>query len=246
MADVSQHPQNSGSESPAAARRTLLKVGAALLGAPMLLGLGSAQAQSSRIATRTGSDKFSVDAKDVQVVFVDLQQALTQASHSIAPDALAANAAVLAKVSRLLQIPMSFSLVPVSGQAGVIIPELAPYTDSRNTFRRVLAGSFTDQAMVAALAANKRKTLIVSGYATEVAVLQTVLAALDAGYHVHVAVDAVGSKSSRTENAVLRQMELAGAVPASVLSLTAMLAPDFSQEPGRSVLASFAELRVSD
>jgi nicotinamidase-related amidase len=234
-------------------RRKLLQAGAALLSVPLLSGLS----KSALAAPETSSDNvhpggarlghlaadFEVNPQDVQILFVDMQHELTKASKSNAPAALAANATVLAEVARLLGLPMIYSLVPVAGNAGRLMNELQPYSNEKNTFDRILAGSFTDHSMVAALAQHRRKTLVVSGYATEVAVLQTALAARKAGYRVFIPVDAVGSPSARTESAVLRQMELAGAVPTSVMSLAAQLAPDFSKEPGRSVLATFNRLR---
>lgn len=235
----------------AAGRRKLLTVGAALLGAPLLAGLSrqtlanpAQTASKSAEATKPLND-FRLAIQDVQILFVDLQQALTQGSQSIAPEALAVNAGVLAKIGSLLKVPMTFSVVPVAGQPGVLIPELAPYAHSKNTFHRILAGSFTDQDMVAALAANRRKTLIIAGFATEVAVLQSALSAMAAGYTAQIPVDVIGSAYSRTESAALRQMEQAGAIPTSVLSIAAFLAPNFSEEPGASVLKLFSELRTN-
>jgi nicotinamidase-related amidase len=190
--------------------------------------------------------EFNLSAQDVQILFVDLQPELTSGSRSNPPQALAANAAVLAKVARLVNVPVTFSIVPVRGEPGRHIPELSDYARKENTFHRVMAGTFMEQPLVSALAAQQRKVLVVSGYATEVAVLQTALGALKAGYTVYIAVDATGSPSSRTETAALRQMELAGAIPSSVLALAAQLAPDFSRPPGSSVLTTFDALRPSD
>lgn len=185
---------------------------------------------------------FHLDAKDVQIVFVDLQPELTKGSYSVAPHALATNARVLAKIAGINHVPVTFSTVSVAGQPGRLVPELLPYANAGNTYPRIPAGTFMDAPLVAGLAAHRRKVLVVSGYATEVAVLQTALGALEAGYRVYVAVDAVGSKSTRTERAALDEMAQAGATPISVLALAGMLAPDFSKPPGSSVLATFDEL----
>lgn len=187
--------------------------------------------------------RFDVDAKDVQVLFVDMQSQLTRDSTSVRPDVLGANAAALAHVAQLLHIPTNFSVVPVGGKVVPLIPELARYASASNTFPRVLAGTFSDPVLVGNLKKQHRKVLVVSGYATEVAVLQTVLAAEKAGFTVYIPVDAMGSRSSRTESAALREMEMAGAIPTSVLALAAQLAPDFSKPPGIDVLGAFKDLR---
>nr|WP_285016868.1 isochorismatase family protein [Novosphingobium sp. fls2-241-R2A-195] len=87
-----------------------------------------------------------------------------------------------------------------------------------------------------------RKTLVISGYAAEVVVLQAVLDAVAAGYTVHYVVDAIGSKSARTEEAAFREMEEAGAIPTSVLSLTTRLTPDFFHSPGSETFAALQTL----
>lgn len=237
---------------PCNGRRRLLKLGATLLAAPALAGVAERlqaappQREAGAQWGDTTPGRFSVALRDVQILFVDLQQALTKGSQTIPPQALAVNAAVLAKIGKLLKIPMTFSVVPVAGQPGVLIPELLPFATEQNTFHRIPAGSFSDQAMVSTLANHSRKTLIIAGYATEVAVLQSALGALAAGYRTQVPVDVTGSASSRTEAAAMRQMELAGAIPTSVISLAAFLAPNFSEEPGSSVLSMFSELRTAN
>jgi hypothetical protein len=183
------------------ARRKVLKASAALLGIALMPGLARTALGASVVQTnepnlskgvRGSLDDFNAPVDDVQILFVDLQGALIHGSRPIEPKALAANAAVLAKIGGMLNVPMSFSLVAAEGNPGVLIPELTPYSNTKNTFQRLLAGSFTNQAMASALAANRRKTLIISGYASEVAVLETALAAIRAGYRVHVPVDGEG------------------------------------------------------
>lgn len=189
-----------------------------------------------------GSKNGILNARDVQVIFVDLQPELIKGSQTVKPESLAANAAVLARVATLTHVPVTFSIVPVQGAAGRNIPELSQYASVKNTVPRVMAGTFMEPKLVSALAANNRKTLVIAGFATEVAVLQTALDARKAGYLVYVAVDATGSRSGRTENAAMNQMEMAGAIPTSVLAVAAQLAPDFSKKPGSDVLATFDSL----
>lgn len=237
-----------------AGRRRFMQVGAMFLGAPLLAGLATrVQAAPSPeksagpiLGEKRVLSDFDINVNDVQILFVDMQPELTQRSETIPPEAFEANAAVLAKVARLLNIPITFSLVPLGGKPGTPIPGLADYAEAKNTFRRVVAGSFSDKTMVDALARNKRKVLVISGYATEIAVLQTALGALEAGYIVHIPVDAIGSPSRRTEPAVIDQMQMAGAIPTTVLALAGLLAPDFSKEPGSSVLSTFNDLRSSN
>lgn len=178
----------------------------------------------------------------MQVLFADLQVSLVATCKTIEPAALARSAAVLAKVATVLDLPMLFSVVPEAGGPPRLIPELQAYATPSNTILRKLTGPFMDAATADALAATGRKTLIVAGFASEVMVLQTVLDAVKASYSVEYVADAVGSQSERTEAAAFRHMELAGAVPTSVLSLTTRMAPDFFHPPGSDAFAALQPL----
>ena len=60
-----------------------------------------------------------------------------------------------------------------------------------------------------------RNTLLLCGMESHICVMQTALGALNAGYLVHVASDAVSSRSEWNWNIGLRRMEAAGAVISS-------------------------------
>jgi hypothetical protein len=62
---------------------------------------------------------------------------------------------------------------------------------------------------------------------------------------VQVPVDACGGLSARTEDAAFRQIEAAGGVMTSVVSLVTAMAPDFAQEPGRNTFAALQALRLA-
>lgn len=75
--------------------------------------------------------------------------------------------------------------------------------------------------------------------------LHSALDAIGAGYGVHLPLDAVGGRTARTEAAVIRQMERAGGVTTSMLSLITRLEPDRSKPPGSSALEALRTLRAS-
>lgn len=97
------------------------------------------------------------------------------------------------------------------------------------------ASPFLDSATVEALGGSDRKVLIIAGFAAEVVTVHAVLDALARGYQVLVPVDACGGFSERTENAAFRQMEAAGAITTSVLSVATKLAPDFTTSQGQQM-----------
>ena len=78
--------------------------------------------------------------------------------------------------------------------------------------------------------------------------LRSLHAALDArkhGYLVLIPVDVCGGMSERTEQAALRQVEAAGAITTSVVSIATKLAPDFTTDLGKQMFGIVQKLRLS-
>lgn len=171
---------------------------------------------------------------DVHILFAHLQTSLVAGSRTVPPEALAGAATALADVGATLGLPLTFAVVP---ERGGLVPGLTEHATEATTFPRHAASPLLDPTTRDALAASGRKTLIVAGFATEVAVLNACLDAMAAGYAVLVPVDAVGGLSERTEEAALRQVERAGGLVTCVRSLASRLAPDFAVPPGSDVFA---------
>jgi len=93
-----------------------------------------------------------------------------------------------------------------------------------------------DEPFCAALAAVGRKTLIVAGVATEVAVRLMALSAARQGFRAIVAVDACGGLNERTESAALMHLAGAGIELSAVATIAAQLAGDFNSELGRAAM----------
>ena len=161
------------------------------------------------------------------------------------PEALARSAAVLAQVARLLHLPMHLSVVPEGGQRPELIPELARETEGVTQHPRLSNSPFLDEATRAAIAATGRQRLIIAGFTTEVVVMHAVCDAIAAGYRAYVPVDACGGMSSRTEEAALRQIEAAGGITTSVVTLVTALVPDVSTDLARRAFEILQLLRLA-
>lgn len=186
-----------------------------------------------------------LDPKTVQVLFADLQPQIVARSKTNTPDALARSAGVLVRVARLLRLPVHLSVVPEGGQPPECIPELARATESVAQRPRISFSPFFDEATRAAIAATGREHLVIAGFATEAVVLNAARDALAAGYRVHVPVDACGGMSSRTEDAAFRQIEAAGGVTTSVVTLVTSMVPDISTDLGRQALEILQSIRLA-
>ena len=186
-----------------------------------------------------------LDPATVQILFADLQSPIVARSKTNPPHNLTSAASVLAKCARLLGLPVHHSVVPEGGQAPEVLPDLAKETEGAPQFARMTADPFLDPHTREAIDAVKRPVLVIAGFATEAVVLRAALSALERDYRVQVPVDACGGLSARTEDAALRQIEAAGGVTTSVVSLVTAMAPDFAQEPGRNTLAALQPLRMA-
>ena len=181
----------------------------------------------------------------VQVLFADLQPQIVARSKTNAPDALARSAAVLAQVARLLHLPMHLSVVPEGGQRPELIPELARETEGVGQYLRLSASPFLDEATRAAIAATGRQHLVIAGFATEAVVMHGVRDAIATGYQVYVPVDACGGMSCRTEDAAFRQIEAAGGVTTSVVTLVTAMVPEVNTDLSRQAFEFLQSLRLA-
>ena len=182
-----------------------------------------------------------LDPATVQILFADLQPPIVARSKTNPPQSLSRAASVLAQCARLLGLPMHHS---VGGKTPEVLPDLARETEGAPQFARMTVDAFLDPQTREAIDAIKRPVLVIAGFATEAVVLNTALSALENDYRVQVPVDACGGLSARTEDAALRQIEAAGGVTTSVVSLVTAMAPDAAQEPGRNTMAALQAMRL--
>ena len=176
-----------------------------------------------------------LSSETAQVLFCDLQKDIVKHSETTPAQSLSRAAGALLQLARLFSLPTIISVVPEGNSPPQVIAELSGIGGFAPEMLRATASLFGDAATAQAIARSGRKVLLVAGFMMEAVVLNTVLDGLALGYEVLVAVDACGSPSARTEQAVLRQMESAGAIITSVVSIGTKLSPDFSTALGKQM-----------
>ncbi len=182
---------------------------------------------------------FPLPTRDnVAIIFLDLQTEIVKNSRTVPVEQLRVRAAGLAKLAALHGLPAYASSVPPGGEylADVLEPlaGLQPRPRTETT-------AFADAGLVELLRAGGRSIFVLSGVASEIVVQRTALDALAAGFSVHVAVDACGGISERTEDAAWRRIVQAGGVTTSTTTLIAELAGDFTTELGGKSLGLMYE-----
>ena len=187
--------------------------------------------------------KSRVDAKDTIILFADLQSGIVELSRTNPVDRLKKGVLALARLAKLMGIPVVVSGVRgENGNPSNMIPQIAEGLGDLPTHHRTTCDSFLNEEIVSAINATGRKTLLISGVATELAVQLPALTASDEGYNVFVVLDACGGMSERTEQAALQRMARAGATMVSVMTLAGELAGDFREAKAQQAIGILYEM----
>jgi isochorismate hydrolase len=187
-----------------------------------------------------------INPQDAIVLFADLQSGIVELTQTNPLDRLKIRVRALAKLAKLLDMPAIVS--GVRGEDGTpakVLSEIADGLGALPTYHRTTCDSFLNEEIVSAIKATERKTLLISGVATELAVQLPALTASDEGYQVYVVLDACGGMSERTEQAALLRMAKADATTVSVMTLAGELAGDFREAKTQPAIGILYEIAKS-
>lgn len=187
-----------------------------------------------------------INPRDTVILFADLQAGIVELTQTNPVDRLKVRIRALAKLAKLLDIPAVVSGVRgEDGSPAKMVPEIADGLGALPTYHRTTCDSFLNEEIVSAIQATERKTLLISGVATELAVQLPALTASDQGYRVYVVLDACGGMSERTEQAALLRIAKAGATTVSVMALAGELAGDFREVKAQQAIGILYEMAKS-
>jgi len=167
----------------------------------------------ARVSATQGGPRDVLVRDRTALVVVDLQEKLLPAIAE--KDRVLRNSLLLLRTARELDLPVVLTTQYEKG-LGPTVPEVREQAPGVAPVDKVAFGCFGSDAFRERLAGLAgRDQLLVAGIEAHICVAQTVLGALGAGYQVHVAADAVGSRSAENRQIGLRRMERAGAVLSS-------------------------------
>jgi len=149
------------------------------------------------------------------LVVVDLQEKLVPAIFE--NDRVVGNASLLIECAKVLKLPILLTQQYPKGLGRTIpaIQERLPPT--LRPIDKTEFGCFSNPEFHAEIQKLKphRNTLLVAGIESHICVAQTVLGALDDGFHAHVASDATSSRTEFNWKVGLERMRAAGAMMSS-------------------------------
>lgn len=175
-----------------------------------------------------------LDADRCALIVVDIQQKLLPPIFQ--RDQLIRNSQLLIRAAGILKIPALMTTQHARG-LGNTVADIASLLPEAQPIDKQLFSCFGSDVFRAALKRlpGQRNTLLLCGMESHICVTQTALAALRDGYLVHVASDAVGSRSEWNWKIGLDRMRAAGAV----ISSTEMMVYELI---GSSASLAFKEL----
>ncbi len=154
-------------------------------------------------------------------IVIDMQEKLLGAMNDA--DAVLARSVLLVNGLNALGVPLSVTEQYPRG-LGATVPELAALLPAGTPVAAKGAFScFGEPAFVETLDLERRPTLILAGIESHVCVLQTALEALNRGFQVLLASDAVSSRRAAEVTGALAQLRSAGCGIFSVEALLFML-----------------------
>lgn len=155
-----------------------------------------------------------LDPEQCALVVVDIQEKLLPAIAN--KEVLVKNAQLLIRLAGMLKLPVIVSTQYKRG-LGDTVPEVASLLPDAITLDKTEFGCFNNEgfcSVVKTLPGN-RTTALLCGMETHICVMQTALGALNQGLAVHVAADAVGSRTAMNWEIGLERMKTAGAIVSS-------------------------------
>jgi nicotinamidase-related amidase len=145
------------------------------------------------------------------------------------------NSQLLIRMALAMNLPILVSTQYAKG-LGQTIPEIASLLPDVNVIDKLEFGCFGNGEYCSAVSKlSDRNTLLLCGMETHICVMQTALGALNQGMNVHVAADAVSSRTELNWQLGLNRMQVAGAV----ISSTEMMLYELM---GKSGTATFKEM----
>jgi nicotinamidase-related amidase len=155
-----------------------------------------------------------LEADQCALIVVDIQEKLLPPIWQ--KEQMLRNSQLLIRLARILKIPALVTTQYAKGLGG-IVPEIASLLPDTSAIDKLMFSCFGSDVFCSLLKRlpGQRTTVLLCGMEAHICVMQTALAALREGYLVHVASDAVSSRTESNWRIGIDRMRDAGAVISS-------------------------------
>ena len=171
------------------------------------------------VPTTTSNDhseaaRKPLEAEQCALILVDIQEKLLPPIFQ--KEVVVKNSKLLIRLAGILKIPVLMTTQYAKG-LGSTVPEIASLLPETQAIDKQMFSCFGSDVFCSVLKRmpGNRKTVLLCGMESHICVMQTALSALREGYLVHVASDAVSSRTEWNWKIGLERMRAAGAVISS-------------------------------
>lgn len=168
---------------------------------------------SLNTSTHTEAARRILRPEDCALAVIDIQEKLLAAIFE--KERLVRNAQLLVRLADILSLPIIVSTQYEKG-LGKTIDEISMMLPTMKPVDKLEFGCFGNSDYCSAVGKlENRNTLLLCGMESHICVMQTALGALNQGLNIHVAADAVSSRTETNWKIGLNRMQAAGAVISS-------------------------------
>jgi nicotinamidase-related amidase len=166
------------------------------------------------ISSKQAASAKPLAAENCALLVIDIQAKLLPPIHQ--NERLVKNSQLLIRLAKVLNLPVLVTTQYEKG-LGKTVSDIASLLPPGAIYDKQEFSCFANEGFCKAAQAlpQQRKTLLLCGMETHICVMQTALGALNQGINVHVAADAVGSRTELNWKLGLERMRDAGAVISS-------------------------------
>ncbi len=184
--------------------------------------------------------------EDSLLLFADLQAGIADLPTTIPSARLRKGVSGLARLAAIFSLPAFVTVVqsPIGGEVK-LLPEIGQALGELGVIQRSTADPFRNELLLKQIASTGRKTILISGVATELVVQLAALTASELGYRVFVVIDASGGMNERTERAALERMRASGVQFVSVMTLAGELTSDLGGAEGQKTVPIIFEMAAA-
>lgn len=180
-----------------------------------------------------------VTAENSALLLIDHQVGTMQLIKNIDRDLAARQSIALAKMAKILSMPVVITSSQEENAQGPILPEIAailPEAYDARVKRPGVVNAWAYPEFRDAVLATGRKHLIMAGVTTDVCLIFPAIDAALEGFAVQAVMDASGSPSDLSEEFARQRMHDAGVVLTATNTLMAEIAQDWSTPSGQQLI----------
>lgn len=192
-----------------------------------------------------GFERFH--AGDAALLLIDHQVGTLSQVGSMPVEEVKRNTIMLARVAKVLGLPVVLTTSMEDHAQGPLIPELQailPEAFAARVKRAGVINAMEDPAFAEAVRATGRRRLILAGVTNDVCTVFPALTLVGQGLEVQVVTDAGGSPTSAGDEMALRRMEVNGVTLTGTNQIVAELTGSWMSPQGQGVLEVVKELAL--